>query len=207
MSEQLTPKQALALWDLIISGEEPAIMDYNILSASQRRPLEVAGLIRLEERERIQPGKKTTKRKHIVLNDKAWDWAIDNFTVKLSLSKYSTLVLGQLLNKLGYHLKERDISLSEFLAVPKTKSLEEKIRNAHASITESSFDSRARLSKIHQYLEDISPQKINDTLRSMQQAGEVSLSPMEDPQEIGPEDEQAAIDLGGGDKRYFIYIK
>ncbi len=41
----------------------------------------------------------------------------------------------------------------------------------------------------------------------MQQLGEVSLRPMEDPQEIGPEDEQAAIDLGSGDKRYFVYIK
>ena len=211
MSEQLTPKQALAIWDLIISDEQPAIMDYKLLESSQRRPLETAGLIRLEERERVRPGKKTTKRKHIVLNDKAWDWAVENFSVKLSLSKYSAPILGRLLHKLGDHLKERDISLSDFLAVSKNmsvpKSIEEQVREAYTSITQNSPDFRAKLSQIRQYLEGISPQAINDTLRSMQKAGEASLSPMEDPQEIGPEDEEAAIDLGGGDKRYFVYIK
>lgn len=116
-------------------------------------------------------------------------------------------------------MRTNDVPLADFLA-PSTfssdtptknqttnSSLEEKIRSAYASITGNSSDFRARLAKIHQYLEGISPQTINDTLRFMQQAGEVSLRSMEDPQEIGPEDEKAAIDLGDGDKRYFVYIK
>lgn len=180
------------------------------LTPAERKTLEQAGLIRLEKRSRAQ---------HVVLEDKAWDWAVENYDVELSLSQYAVPVLQKLLVKLGQYLRSHSISLADCLTVSpapeptpddKTASgthIEERIREAYAQIPASSSGFRVRLLKLRSHLDDVSPRLIDETLSKMQRRGELSLMPMEDPQEISSEDEEAAIDVGGGDKRYFVYIK
>lgn len=220
MSEQLSYKHELLLLNLLLTGDTPMVSKVKPkMTKKTCQPLVEKGLIKLEKRGAAS---------HLVLEDKAWDWMTERFQsedFKIEINpKFTTAVpiFQTLLMQLGKYMRTNDVPLVDFLGATTSSSdtsntlvesqisnssLEEKIRDAYASITQNSADFRARLSKIHQYLEGISPQTVNDTLRSMQQAGGVSLSPMEDPQEIEPEDEQAAIDLGGGDKRYFVYVK
>ncbi|MDV3350256.1 hypothetical protein QGP82_16240 [Leptothoe sp. LEGE 181152] len=217
MSEQLTYKHELLLLNLLLTGDTPMVSKVKPkMTKKNCQPLVDKGLIKFEKR---------GVASHLVLEDKAWYWMTERFQsedFKIEINpRFTTAIpiFQVLLMRLGQYMRTNDVPLADFLASTTSSSdtfvksqmsnssLEEKIREAYASITQNSADYRARLSKIHQHLEDISPQAINDTLRSMQQAGGVSLSPMEDPQEIGPEDEQAAIDLGDGDKRYFVYIK
>ena len=220
MSQNLSYKHELLLLNLLLTGDTPMVSKVKPkMTKKTCQPLVEKGLIKLEKR---------GSASHLVLEDKAWDWMTERFQsedFKIEINpRFTTAIpiFQAFLMQLGEYMRTNDVPLADFLASATSSSdtldnsiesqisnssLEEKIREAYASITQNSADYRARLSKIHQHLEGISPQMINDTLHSMQQAGGVSLSPMEDPQEIGPEDEQAAIDLGGGDKRYFIYIK
>jgi hypothetical protein len=190
------------------------------LSPAQRKPLVEAGLIRLEKR-----GQPT----HIVLEDKAWDWAVSNFDVKVSRSYDAAPVLQALLIKLGQYLNTRQVSLAEVLTAsetvdapdesapedtnfttanaPSTDDLTEKVRQAYFSIPDGKEGFRVRLHELREHLPGLSKQQTNQLFLSMQEQGDISLLAAEDLQELNADDESAAIDMGGGDKRYFAYMK
>jgi hypothetical protein len=179
-----------------------------------------AGLIKLEKRGRAT---------HIVLEDKAWYWAQNNFGVELSLSKYAVPVLQALLVKIGLYLNVHEIPLAEMMTASKatdtvdepthenisnagasglsTNDLIEKVRQAYFSIPDGEAGFRVRLSHLREHLPGLSKQQINQALLSMQDQGEISLLATEDLHEITAEDESSAIDMGGGDKRYFAFMK
>jgi len=190
------------------------------LSPAERKPLVEAGLIHLEKRGRAN---------HILLEDKAWDWAVANFDVELSRSNYAAPVLQVLLTKLGRYLNTHQSSLAEVLTAPEiadrfdqptpenrniasandlsTNDLTPKIRQAYFSIPDGKAGFRVRLHQLRQHLPELSEQQINQTLFAMQSRGEISLRRAEDLQELDASDEAAAIDMGDGDKRYFVRMK
>lgn len=214
MSKQFSPKQAFILWSLLITEEEPKMSKFK---PSERKPLLENGLIRLEKRGRAN---------YIVLEDKAWDWAIDNFEAKLSLSPSAGPVLQALLTKLGRYFNNNQISLAEVLtpletvdesvseientpnaAQLSTDDLIQKIRQAYFSIPDGQEGFRVRLHDLRSKLSEFSVKEVNHVLLTMQSKGEISLRKAEDLQELNTDDEAAAIDMGGGDKRYFVRIK
>ncbi len=221
MSSEFSPKQALVLWNLLITGEEPKMSEVKPeLPPAQRKPLVEAGLIRLDKRGRSN---------HIVLEDKAWDWAVDNFDAKLSRSYDAVPVLQTLLVKLSRYLNTHQVSLAEVLTASETAknsdepSLEsakvanandlstddliKKIRQAYFSLPDGEAGFRVRLHQLREHLPGFSDQLTNKALLSMQEQGEIVLLAAEDLQELSANDESAAIDMGSGDKRYFAYIK
>jgi hypothetical protein len=95
------------MWNLLITGDEPAVSKVRPeLKPTERKPLKDAGLIELVKR-----GRST----HIVLTDKAWDWASEHFDEELWKSTFAVPVLQALLKKLGSYLKHHKIPLVEFL--------------------------------------------------------------------------------------------
>ncbi len=190
------------------------------LSPAERDPMVEAGLIKLEKRGRAT---------HIVLEDKAWYWAQNNFGVELSLSKYAVPVLQALLVKIGLYLNVHEIPLAEMMTASKatdtvdesahknisnagasdlsTDDLIEKIRQAYYSIPDGEAGFRVRLYELRKQLLGFSKQQINQALLAMQSRGEISLRRAEDLQELNTDDEAAAIDMGDGDKRYFVRMK
>lgn len=221
MSSELSPKQALVLWHLLITGEEPMMSKVKPnISPTQRKLLVEAGLIRLEKR-----GQPT----HIVLEDKAWDWAVENFNVELSRTPYAAPILQALLTKLGQYLNGQQVSLAEVLTTPdgpnpseeltaediqvanatapSTDELTEKVRQAYLRIPGNETGFRVRLHQLRSHLPGLSEQQTNQALLAMQAQGEILLLAAEDLQELTAADESAAIDMGGGDKRYFAYMK
>jgi hypothetical protein len=134
-----------------------------------------------------------------------------------------------LLNKLGQYLNSHQVSLAEVLTASEVTSpseeftpgdtnvanakdlskddLIEKVRQAYYSVPDGEAGFRVRLSHLREHLPGLSKQQINQTLLAMQSRGEISLRRAEDLQELNADDEAAAIDMGNGDKRYFVRIK
>jgi len=217
------PKQALVLWKLLITQEMPVKSKLSPeLKHEELRELEQAGLIRIVGRKQLrEEGLIDLKGtgQHIVLADKAWDWALDNFDVEIYSSKYTRSVvplIEELLRKVGASLKFHEISLSEFVqpqliadsedASVTPTSLEDEIREAYSKVSDGSYDVGVRLSELRQHLGDLRRIDIDKTLGEMELAGKLVLMPIDDPQAISSEDEKAAIDVGGH-KRHIVHMK
>lgn len=210
MSFQPTPKQALVMWNLLITGDEPAVSKVKPdLNPAERKPLSQAGLIELVKR-----GRST----HIVLTDKAWEWALEHFNTELSKSNFAVPVLQELLKKLGSYLKHYKIPLVEFLGeqnqpIDATKNstlllrdLEIKIREAYLNVSGGKYNVRVRLSQLRQALDGLPRTEIDNALINMGLAGKLDLMHLDDPQDIHPEDKHAAITIGGRNS-HIVYMK
>jgi hypothetical protein len=202
---QPTPKQALILWKLLITGEEPAVSKLQpALSPEERTFLVEAGLIELEKR-----GRST----HVVLTDQTWQWAANNFDVSLCQSSFAISILEQLLQTVGAYLKGNRIPLAEFLA-PRSQMaaeqlvapLEQRIRTAYLTASGGVYNVRVRLAQLRRSLPDVAPQHIDQVLGDLELAEKLVLMPLDDPQEIGPDDEQAAVTVGG-QPRHILYLR
>ncbi len=210
MSFQPTPKQALVMWSLLITGDEPAISKVRPeLKPAERKPLIDFGLIELVKR-----GRST----HIVLTDKAWDWAAGHFEVELSKSNYAAPILQELLKKLGSYLNSHKIPLVEFLVYKNTtiehsesgaavlSDLGAKIREAYLQASGGEYNVRVRLSQLRQLVDDLPQAEVDKVLIQMGLVGKITLMHLDDPQEICPEDEQAAVNIGG-QKNHIVYMR
>lgn len=210
MSSKPKPTEALILWDLLLTGEEPAMSKVKPdLKRSKREILVKEGFIELEKR-----GPST----HIVLTDQVWDCALDDLVVEGTKSTHAATALQHLLGKLKDYLQFHDISLEEFLrpqseAITESdsrlstpKDLEEKIREAYSKVSGGSYNVRVRLSELREHLDNLPREEIDKVLSEMQLAEKLVLMTLDDPQEIFPEDEKAAIDMGGP-KRHILYMK
>jgi hypothetical protein len=211
VSFEPTPKQTLALWHLLITGEEPAMSEFakKLLDAPNRRILERAGLIDLERREKLQSGRRKVYAQHIVLTDKAWEWATEHFEVELSKSQLAVPILQELIKKLGCYLKDYKIPLVEFLSqnnkliedsktvVEIPSDIEFKIREAYLKASGGEYVVRVRLVQLRQLLADVPRELLDKTLIQMELAGRITLMHLDDPQEIHPEDEQSAVNISG----------
>lgn len=80
---------------------------------------------------------------------------------------------------------------------PPTQDPEARIRHAYSQITGGKWGRRARLSELRPLLEDLSRDALDEALRDLQRAKRLVLYPLDDPREIAPADEAAAIRMGG----------
>lgn len=205
MNFKPTPKQALVIWSLLITKEEPAKSKVKPeLSPAEREPLERLGIITLEKRGRSE---------HIILTDKAWDWASEHFEVELSKSASAAPVLEKLLGVIGLYLRARKATLAEFFSpqnlsesTPSNNDLELRVRKAYLALSSGEFNRRVRLYQLRQNLNDIPRSEMDQILLRLGRDGKLVLMRFDDPQEIGPEDEQAAL-ASGGQKNHIIYMK
>ncbi|MEO1593166.1 MAG: hypothetical protein AAFU71_18020 [Cyanobacteria bacterium J06632_22] len=200
--DALKPMQQLILWRLLISGEQPM---QSVFDPKHRNALITAGFIRLEKRGRA---------KHVILEDKAWDWVAEqmqsgDFAVELPKRATTAIPAFELLLvKLGGYLRSHDIPLHEFLATQATEDgIDGQISQACETIASNSTDFRVRLTQLRAQLSEIPRDTLDNALIAMQQAEKILLRPVEDPQEISEADEAAALDMGSGDKRYFVVLK
>jgi len=80
------------------------------------------------------------------------------------------------------------------------------IRSAYYSIPEGKDGFNVRIADLKEKLGGNS-EDVDSLLKSMMREGKISLRRLEDPRGIKPRDEAAAIDMGGGDKRYFVRMR
>jgi hypothetical protein len=101
------PKQALALFCLVFTDQEPMVSELKPrLSPKEREPLEKAGLIEIDRRGRAN---------HMVLTEAAWDWAGKNLDVPISDTARANETLVAVLRRLKAFLDSRGIALGEMV--------------------------------------------------------------------------------------------
>jgi hypothetical protein len=97
------PKQALVLFSLLFTGDEPMMSKLRpVLTSKERASLVNAGLIEIEKRGRA---------KHVVLTDTAWDWAGKNLDAPISKQARANQTLTSVLARLKAFLEARGIAL------------------------------------------------------------------------------------------------
>lgn len=218
MSFSPTPKQALVLWKLLITQEKPKKSELKPkLTKEELDELEKEGLLEIVERKKLrEEGKIDLKGrgKHAVLGKNALTWASSNFDIELYSSKYTkavTPLITELLRLVALNMDARDISLSDFLgvsdnAVEIPEDLEEPICKAYLSLSNGRYKVRVRLADLRRQLGGLPREEVDKTLGEMELDGKLSLMKLDDPTDIFPADEEAAIDLGGA-KRHILYMK
>ncbi len=205
MNFEATPRQVLAIWRMLFTGEEPSQTKLGAYlgskGAKERQQLVDAGLIELEKRGRA---------KHAILTEKAWGWAAEHLDAEISQSKLAAFALEGLLVKLKLYMGHNDVALVEILSPPAVPAppvlTEELLREAYFRASGGRSNVRVRLSTLRRLLPHITRDQLDSLLTAMQRREKLVLFSFDDPQEITSEDRQAALDLGGGIKRHIVYM-
>ena len=203
MDYRASPKQALVLWNLLFTGEEPSISNLKpSLTAGERRQLEEAGLIELEKRGRAR---------HVMLTDEAWAWAADHLDGEISASKYAVPALKGVLTALKAHLKKHGLALADFVAPEEDQGpdpeLTQRVREAYLNASGGQSNVRVRLCELRRELPDLPRDVLDGHLICMQaQACGLVLWPLDDPRDLTEEDHQAALEIAGV-KRHILYLE
>jgi len=215
------------MWNLLFTGEEPMVSKAKPgVDKKKLGPLLDAGLVVLEKRGRAN---------HIVLTDRAWQWAEDHLDAEFSPRANATPALQGLLPKLKNYLKQSGTPLAELLTAegppneesdvrvpgtviatpdpevapnspPETISIEEAIRMAYLSLTRNQWETRVRLADLRKHLTLYPRDTQNSALLRMQSAGQLVLYRLDDPQDTFDADRDAALYLGS-DPRHLVYMK
>lgn len=184
-------------------------------SAEDRNGLLEAGLIRVEQRGRAG---------YLVLEERAWDFVVENLGRPLPKTALAAKLLTTVLKRVGTLIETHGHSISEFAlsgtsvgtaggprvtdASPQLvekATTEEQIRAACLSLTGGQTGKRIRLADLRNKV-PASREVLDNLLQSMQQAGRVVLYKMDNPAEVTPEDEQAAL-LIAGNPRHLVYLE
>jgi hypothetical protein len=207
MSFKPTPKQALALWGMIFGDTQ-----------EQREPSYSGLRKRLPKKERDQlvgAGLLETVKRglshHVLPTDAAWAWAAEHYADPLSESKLGAEVLERVLRRLGPFLAGHSTALAEFAqraasGGPKaTARLDERIKAICLDLA-GGTRRRVRLLALRERLADVPRPDLDVTLLEMQRAGRLVLYPIDDPLDITPADESAALRIGGN-PRHILYLE
>ncbi len=163
------------------------------------------------------------RAQHLLLDDGAWDFVVENLSQPLPATQKASRVLERVLAKLGAFLESHGSAFSEFVgdsgsapaatltdARPKPPSppkvrTEQELRNVCLTLSGGPIGKPIRLADLRANV-TASRELIDQLLQSMQRAGRLVLFKMDNPSEITPADEQAALDIAGH-PRHLVYLE
>lgn len=213
MSIELDPLQRLLLWRLAVSVEGEFLKDINTsLSAAKRKALVREGFI--SERKKRHP-ESNRYAGFLTLEDQGWAWCQQHLTDEIKTrSTQTTPILEKLLKLLAQYLQTSDApsSLGQFILrasqqqASATSGVGDIIRRTCLELTNGRTNARIRLADLRNRI-DIARSTLDETLLEMERAGDLSLYPLDDPQEIREEDRQASLKTQTGHERHLIYYE
>lgn len=210
MTARSKEKQALILWFLIAKGGSAWRKDIRPEpSGADRQALESRKLITCERH--------SQNRLRFEVTDDGWAWANDNLDAALPTKTLSAgPILQDWLTLLKTFLSSRSIPLAEFVVSPKKgaveggaeqdRDLKKRIRTTYLELTSGVTKKRVRLADLRSRIEDVLRATLDQELLGLQRSGHVVLYPLDNPREIKPADEEAAIHLAGA-ARHILYFK
>lgn len=213
MSYQPTPKQTLFLWYLLAKGGGEFLKNVKMKldPTKDRKPLVEAGLIEEDKRKESQAKKGARAILHFSLTEKGWEWTASHMDAEISTSQAAAPVLHKILAKLHVFLETHHISLADFITAPaeeeKAPDVRGRIRDAYGKLAEGKWNTRVRLADLRDALPDIAGEDLDRALLGMEGDGAVVLFPLDNPQEIRPEDERAALRNAAGFPRHVMYME
>lgn len=226
----LTGKQQLALWELVLTGDGKSASKRSVkLKLSEVKGLESAGLVTIENGPRKKEPPWGSK---LHLTDEAWAWANQQgLKGHLSRSPVAAHLLEALLRKIGDYLEMHELPLDHVLRPRRAEvepdgavstaaeerpdttphqvtppTLEERIRAAYLRVTGGCLNEYVRLALLRAELRGEAAEAVDAELRAMQQRGGAVLYPIDVPQRLRPEDEAAALRVGG-ERRDLLCIR
>ena len=118
-----------------------------------------------------------------------------------------------MLTKLKVFLERNWIALADFICCPPQQGFEDhgdlsqRIREAYCRASAGRWNVRVRLAHLREILPGVPREKLDAAILAQESAGSLVLYPLDDPQEIRPEDEAAAIPNSLGSCRHIMYIE
>lgn len=224
MSYELEPLQRLLLWRLAVSDEGEFLKEINTsLSSAKRKALVREGFIDEVKRKHPKSGRGAT---FLTLEDKGWSWCQEHLTDELKTrSTQTTPILERLLRLMAdyFQSQQHTNSFGQFVLQAKpsppapaesnlepvditpTETLEESIRAACLELGNGQRNVRVRLSELRTKM-GVANAVLDQKLLEMEQRHELSLFPLDNPQEIGPADREAALRTQAGHERHIVYL-
>jgi hypothetical protein len=218
MDIQLSPLQTLILWRLLADGGEGFANDLKPkLSAKDRRVLESVGLVENSSRKKSdRKGARATS--YLVLTEQGWAWAADHLDAPVpTRSPASGPILHAIMSRLKRHLKQTGGSLADFILssdeadpVEAVVELSQQVLSVYLKLSQGRPGVRVYLADLRRELSErnreLSREELDSELLNLERLGRLVLYPLDNPQEIRPEDSAAAIPNSAGDPRHIIYI-
>ncbi|NLY00347.1 MAG: MarR family transcriptional regulator [Rhodopirellula sp.] len=209
-----SPIQVLFLWRLLASdGSEFWKRMKPPITAQQRKALEAAGLIAVEKRKESDR-KGATPAMYLSLTEAGWDWAANHLDAEISKkSPAASFVLQDMLGKLKDHLATTGISLADFICPPSrnqdvaSPDTPQRVREGYSQASGGRWNVRVRLVDLRAVLADVPRDRLDAALLALERDGGLVLYPLDDPREIRPEDEAAAVVNTLGIRRHIVCIE
>lgn len=220
MNHQLSTAEQRLLWMLVANSGE-AFNDELDADKAARESLERARLIEVEKRQR-QSGRRKVQVKYLLLTDAGWAWCNQDMSWHKPRGKAEKF-LNTLLQRLKVLFERHGAvaSLADFInssaSVPDTQSttttreflrdakLNDRIRAACIELGGGREAVRIRIADLRMRLADVSNDNLTEELRELSRRRELTLYPLDDPRQITPEDEAAAIQSSTGVPQHILY--
>ena len=217
-----SPIQTLFLWRLLAcgGGEFLKVAKPELKPAKVRKELKDAGLTEEKQEKQFPDRKGTRASTYVSLSEKGWNWAANNLDAKMSTSSPAAgPILHVFLTKLKFHLQRHNVGLADFITAPEEaerelaerelaeRELAERVRAAYAELADGKADTRVRLADLRQAMADVDRTLLDTALLAMEREEAAVLYPFDNPVEMRPEDERAALPNSVGHPRHVIYIK
>jgi len=197
----------------------------------EREPTFADAPIEKKERDAIPKNlvavKVSGRSKQLLLQEDAWQFVIENLGLPLPATAKAGVLLQRILKKLGGFVGSNGGSLQDFIgevgparpraprAAPKKRAPQKKppqvaptadeIRKLCLSLGGGQTGKRVRLADLRPQVR-ASRDALDDLLKSMQQQGRLVLFKMDNPAEITPADESAALIIAGN-PRHLVYLE
>jgi hypothetical protein len=201
LMSEVSPMQALALWKLALSPseQEPEVV---IVEMVTKRGLDDLVAAHLVARESYA----------LSLTEDGWAWVGQHFRHPIGASKKAGEVLQALLGKLGAYLEANDLALYHFLRAKRSgeltgaapppenlasATLEDRIRAAYLRASGNRWNEYVRLVRLRAELPGEAASDVDAALVEMQRKGGTVLFQGDNPQDLGPEDDAAALYVSG----------
>ena len=216
MSFQPTPKQTLILWRLLTTDGKDFLKNIKPeLKPADRKPLVTEGLIAEEKRKDPAVTKGARPIFFICLSEKGWQWAAANLDAEMSGSPDPTSkVFRGMMKKVKAYLDRNNIPLATFIcsspasAAPADdgSELSQKIRSAYLALSGGQLTERVRLAALRRQLAEVPRDALDVELERMEVQGVLRIIPLDSPQEVRADDQEAALPNSAGNPRHVVYL-
>jgi len=225
MENDLTPRQRLAVFSIVFARtaeEREPLVSKTLLDGKQWKQLERGRLVELTKR----PKRQGT---FVALTDAGWDWASNHLIGPLGERRAAKPraaktkkkpappakpigplpVLESVLERLAQFLERSGESLASFAQgverAAATPALPDRIRSACLDIA-GGTGKRVLLRDLRTRLRDVGRDALDHALLELQERERIVLYRLDNPAELTPADEQAAL-LIAGNPRHVVYLE
>lgn len=219
MAPKLKSNQTLFILRLLFEPEGIWLSEVKPkLETTDRDALVSAQLIAIEKRKKDGKGRGLL---YVKLQEEGWRWATENLDAELS-SSASNDILRRTMACIKARLLETETSLASFFASPgetdaatpvppstqaSSPELTKRILAACQSLKgDGTYSGRVRLADLRKRLSDVPRDAFDRGLSTLEEEKQVAVYPLDNPQEIEPEDRDASMPNSIGQPRHIVYL-